>query len=50
MTDAPAARHLLLGRQSPAAGLRMPDGSPVFTDAELTRLGERIEGKPAPTE
>lgn len=42
------ARHLLaVGRQSPAAGLTMPDGEPVFTDADLCRLGKRIAGRSA---
>jgi hypothetical protein len=37
------ARHLLeTGKQSSAASLTMPDGSAVFSDAELARLGERI--------
>jgi hypothetical protein len=36
------ARHLLeQGRQSPAASLSLPDGSPVFGDADLVRLAER---------
>jgi hypothetical protein len=36
------ARWLLVGQQSPAAGLTMPDGEPVFTPADLVRLGERV--------
>ncbi len=42
------ARHLLeAGKQSPAASLTMPDGSAVFSDAELARLGERISRREA---
>lgn len=37
------ARHLLAeGQRSPAAGLTMPDGTPVFDVGDLTRLGERL--------
>lgn len=43
-TVAILARHLLeKGKQSPAAGLTGTDGTPVFTDADLARLGERME-------
>lgn len=37
------AKYLQAGKQSPAAELKMPDGSPVFNDKDLIRLGERIE-------
>ncbi len=37
------ARHLELGQGSPAAELTTPDGKPLFTPADLARLGERIE-------
>jgi hypothetical protein len=43
-TVAILAKHLLaLGQQSPAASLTTPDGQPLFTDADLERLGGRIE-------
>lgn len=37
------ARHLLAGMESPIAGMTDGDGARLFTDAELARLGERIE-------
>ena len=40
------ARHLLeVGKQSPAASLTTADGKPVFNDADLARLGERITAR-----
>jgi hypothetical protein len=36
------ARHFLRGQGSPAAGMTMPDGSPLFTDSDLAVLGERM--------
>ena len=42
------ARHLLeVGRSSPAAALRADDGKPLLNEAELVRLGERIEKRQA---
>jgi len=35
------ARHLLIGEQSPIAGMKTVDGQPMFDAAELARLGER---------
>ena len=37
------ARYLIAGKESRAAKLVGKDGKPVLSDAELIRLGERIE-------
>lgn len=46
-TMATYARYLEKGKESPAAALKLADGAPVLTPADLAVLGERIERREA---